>query len=340
MQRALELAAKGLGNVAPNPMVGCVIVHNDKIIAEGWHRKFGEAHAEVNAINAVQNKALLRESTLFVTLEPCSHFGKTPPCANRIIEEGIPKVVIASVDPNPLVSGKGILSLKEAGIEVISGLLDDEARFLNRRFFTAQTQKRPYVICKWAESADGFIDPERTEGQKGSIAISGHESQQLSHMWRTQEQAILVGKKTALIDNPSLTARLWPGQNPVRVVIDPSLEISRQAALYDNSVRTIIFNRLETRSIFSTQLVQLDFSVDIIPAILQYLHYEGIHSIIIEGGCDTIQRFIRAGMVDEIRRIVAETVRLNAGVKAPEFEGAVNETSYAGKDRIELSYLF
>ncbi|MEZ5173901.1 MAG: bifunctional diaminohydroxyphosphoribosylaminopyrimidine deaminase/5-amino-6-(5-phosphoribosylamino)uracil reductase RibD [Bacteroidia bacterium] len=340
MQRALELAVKGLGSVAPNPMVGCVIVHKGKIIAEGWHRKFGEAHAEVNAINAVLDKSLLRESTLYVTLEPCSHFGKTPPCANRIVQEGIPKVVIASVDPNPLVSGKGISILKEAGIEVTSGILESEARFLNRRFFTAQTQKRPYVICKWAESADGFIDPVRMEEQKGSIAISGPESQLCNHMWRTQEQAILVGKRTAIIDNPSLTARLWPGQNPLRVVIDPSLEISRKAALYDNSVRTIIFNRLETRNIFNTQLIQLDFSVEIIPAILQYLHYEGIHSIIIEGGTETIQRFMQAGMVDEIRRIVAENVWLETGLKAPEFNGDIHETNYAGNDRIELSYLF
>lgn len=340
MQRALELAAKGIGHVAPNPLVGCVIVHNEQIIGEGWHRKFGAAHAEINAIESVEDKSLLAHSTLYVTLEPCSHFGKTPPCANRIVEEKIPKVVIASFDPNPLVSGKGAALLRQSGIEVTEGFMKQEADFMNRRFICFHNKKRPYVIAKWAQSADGFMDIDRIKGQTGSFAISGPHSAIYNHRWRSEEQAILVGKQTVLTDNPLLTVRHWNGANPIRVVIDPNLEIPRQAAVFDQSVRTLVFNRLETRTLFNVERIQLDFSREIIPDILQYLHYEGIQSLIVEGGAYTLGRFFNSGQVDEIRKIIATDKYLNTGLKAPLVNSTLAEIILPqGMDRIEISYL-
>ncbi|MFM7725884.1 MAG: bifunctional diaminohydroxyphosphoribosylaminopyrimidine deaminase/5-amino-6-(5-phosphoribosylamino)uracil reductase RibD, partial [Flavobacteriales bacterium] len=219
MQRAIELAAYGEGYVAPNPLVGCVIVHEGKVIGEGFHRQYGEAHAEVNAIASVERKELLRDSTLYVTLEPCAHFGKTPPCSNRILESKIPRVVIGCRDPFAAVNGKGIEQLRLAGVEVITDVLHEQCRHLNRRFFTFHEKKRPYVILKWAQSADGFMDIDRTSGQVGSFMISSVDTQVLVHSWRAQEAAILVGKNTFLNDNPSLTVRKATGRNPLRVVL-------------------------------------------------------------------------------------------------------------------------
>ena len=213
MHRALELARNGAGKVSPNPMVGCVIVHNGTIIGEGWHQQFGGPHAEPNAIAAVNNQELLKDATLYVTLEPCAHFGKTPPCAHLIIEKQIPRVVVCNLDPNPLVAGKGIKLLKDAGIEVKTGILAQEGAFLNRRFFTYINHKRPFIILKWAETADGFVARENYDSKWISNALS----RKLVHKWRTEEDAILVGKNTALYDNPQLTSRDWEGKNPISV---------------------------------------------------------------------------------------------------------------------------
>lgn len=316
MLGALSLASRGIGKVAPNPIVGCVIVHNEVVIGEGYHEEFGGPHAEVNAINSVQNKSLLAESTLYVTLEPCSHTGKTPPCADLIIRMKIPRVVIATVDPNPLVAGKGIEKLRAAGIEVITGVLEEKAKFQNRRFFTFHTERRPYIILKWAQSSDGFMDAVRDDKTTGSIAISGKVAHQIVHQWRSEESAILVGKTTAINDNPQLNVRLWEGKNPVRVLIDPMLQVSGDSKIFNKDARTLVFNRLETRNIFHIDRIQLDFSEDILPKIMEYLHYEGLQSLIVEGGSDTLQRFIKAGLWDEIRRFSSKKA-MKDGLKAP-----------------------
>jgi len=339
MQKALELAAFGIGNVAPNPLVGCVIVHDNKIIGEGWHQKFGGPHAEVNAINTVKDKQLLAESTLYVTLEPCNHHGKTPPCVDLIAKYKIPKVVIATLDVNPIVSGKGVARLKENGVEVTFGILEQEARFQNRRFITFYEKKRPYIILKWAQSADGFIDKKREIGESGSFQISGKAAQIALHQWRSEEAGILVGKNTALIDNPKLNTRLWAGNNPVRIIIDTNLEVPRTHHIYDNSVRTFIFNRLETRAIFSTQLIQLDFTKPIIPKIFEYAAYENIQSILVEGGAYTIQQFIQANLWDEARVITSQNY-LGEGLLAPKLDLKSNENSIMGNDKLEVFYNF
>ena len=277
MQRALELAAFGIGNVAPNPLVGCVIVHNDKIIGEGWHQKFGGPHAEVNAINSVNNKQLLAESTLYVTLEPCNHHGKTPPCVDLILQYKIPNVVIATLDVNPIVSGKGVARLKENGVEVSFGILAQEAQFQNRRFITFHQKKRPYIILKWAQSADGFIDKKREIGEKGSFQISGKAAQIALHQWRSEEAGILVGKNTALIDNPKLNTRLWEGNNPVRIIIDTNLEVPRTHHIYDNSVRTLIFNRLERGGLYILEDLLCTYLEDELQSGIEKGGWPGMH---------------------------------------------------------------
>ena len=337
MQRALELAAFGNGNVAPNPLVGCVIVHNEKIIGEGWHQKFGGPHAEVNAINCVNNKQLLAESTLYVTLEPCNHHGKTPPCVDLILQYKIPKVVIATLDVNPIVSGKGVARLKENGVEVSFGILAQEAQFQNRIFINFHKKKRPHIILKWAQSADGFIDKKREIGEKGSFQISGKAAQIALHQWRSEEAGILVGKNTALIDNPKLNTRLWAGNNPVRIIIDTNLEVPRTHYIYDNSVRTLIFNRLETRAIFSTQLIQLDFTKPVIPKILEYAAYENIQSILVEGGAYTIQQFIHANLWDEAR-VISSAINFRDGLSAPSLPVKPAENLQIGKDSLEIFF--
>ena len=337
MLRALNLANRGIGNVAPNPLVGCVIVHDDVIIGEGWHTEFGDAHAEVNAINSVKDKSLLKDSTLYVTLEPCSHTGKTPPCADLIIQMKIPKVVIATVDPNPLVSGKGIAKLEAAGIEVICGILEQKTRFQNRRFITFHTKKRPYIILKWAQSADGFMDVLRDEKTKGSIAISGEAAHQLAHQWRSEEAAILVGKNTAINDNPQLNVRLWQGKNPVRVLIDPMLQVQGDGKIFNADARTLVFNRLETRNIFNVDRIQLDFSENILPKILEYLHFEGIQSLIVEGGSDTLSRFIHAGLWDEVRRFTSKK-EITDGLKAPIINDKAQVSFPVEEDLLDIFY--
>ena len=324
MHRALELARNGAGKVSPNPMVGCVIVHNGTIIGEGWHQQFGGPHAEPNAIAAVNNQELLKDATLYVTLEPCAHFGKTPPCAHLIIEKQIPRVVVCNLDPNPLVAGKGIKLLKDAGIEVKTGILAQEGAFLNRRFFTYINHKRPFIILKWAETADGFVARENCDSKWISNALS----RKLVHKWRTEEDAILVGKNTALYDNPQLTSRDWEGKNPIRIVIDKNLDLPQHLYLFDKSVKTICFNTFKSSQGSLLDYQKVDFNI-LGQEVVNCLFQQHIQSVIIEGGSATLQYFIDANLWDEARVFVAP-VNFEQGIKAPKIKGTlVSETTIA-----------
>lgn len=314
MQRALELAALGRGMVSPNPMVGCVIVNDEKIIAEGWHQKYGGPHAEVNAVNGVANKNLLKTSTVYVNLEPCSHFGKTPPCADMLISEGIKKVVVCNLDSNPLVAGQGIKKLKAAGIEVVTGILEREGRDLNKRFFTFIEKQRPYVILKWAETFDGFIARDNYD----SKWISNELSRQMVHKWRTEEDAVLVGSRTAQYDNPQLNVRDWTGRDPVRIVIDRNLRLPQSLHVFDLSQGTICYNLIkaeENNTLAFVKLLEGNFLQDM----LQDLYLRKIQSVIIEGGAQTLAHFINANLWDEARVFVAQK-KFESGIKAPELQ--------------------
>jgi diaminohydroxyphosphoribosylaminopyrimidine deaminase / 5-amino-6-(5-phosphoribosylamino)uracil reductase len=308
MQRALELAKLGMGNVSPNPMVGCVVVHNDVIIGEGYHMKYGEAHAEVNAINAVQDKTLLPYSTVYVTLEPCSHFGKTPPCVDLLIKEKVKKVVICNSDPFHEVNGTGIMKLKNAGIEVEISLLSEQGEELNKRFFLFQKHKRPYIILKWAETADGFI----AEKNGTPVAISGDFAQMYSHKWRAQEDAIMVGRNTVLKDNPSLTVRHWHGRNPTRIVLFSNIDPAGNYSVLDQKAKTIVFNNKQNSNHGNTEFVRL--SQNGLPDILQALFDRNIQSLIVEGGPALHQLFIDQGIFDEIRIFKSKKVVLKDGM--------------------------
>ena len=315
--RCIQLAKNGLCNAAPNPMVGAVIVHNDTIIGEGYHIRCGEAHAEVNAVRSVKVKSLLKESTIYVSLEPCSHHGKTPPCADLIINKGIPRVVVGCQDPFSLVAGRGIAKLREAGIEVKVGVLEEECRQLIRRFVTFNTLRRPFITLKWAESADGFIDLHRTEGHP--YIFSSPLSSMLVHKRRAEHSAILVGRRTALLDNPSLTTRNWYGKNPVRMVIDKDLALPKHLALFDGSVRTLVFTQREdTSNRPNVEHIRLDFKIDILPQIMEVLYKEKLQSLMVEGGSILLQSFIDAGCWDEAY-IEQSDAHLKDGVKAPSF---------------------
>ena len=315
--RCIQLAKNGLCNAAPNPMVGAVIVHNDTIIGEGYHIRCGEAHAEVNAVRSVKDKSLLKESTIYVSLEPCSHHGKTPPCADLIINKGIPRVVVGCQDPFSLVAGRGIAKLREAGIEVKVGVLEEECRQLIRRFVTFNTLRRPFITLKWAESADGFIDFHRTEGHP--YIFSSPLSSMLVHKRRAEHSAILVGRRTALLDNPSLTTRNWFGKNPVRMVIDKDLALPKHLALFDGSVRTLVFTQREdTSNRPNVEHIRLDFKIDILPQIMEVLYKEKLQSLMVEGGSILLQSFIDAGCWDEAY-IEQSDAHLKDGVKAPSF---------------------
>jgi diaminohydroxyphosphoribosylaminopyrimidine deaminase/5-amino-6-(5-phosphoribosylamino)uracil reductase len=318
MKRCLQLAKNGLGTTYPNPLVGSVIVHNGKIIGEGWHKKAGEPHAEVHAINSVKNKELLSKSTIYVSLEPCSHFGKTPPCANLIIEYKIPKVVIGCIDSFSEVAGKGVEKLKQAGCEVILNVLESACLRMNKRFFTFHNKKRPYIILKWAESADGFIAPFSLNSNT-SFAISNDYSRQLVHKYRTEEQAILVGTTTVLHDNPSLDARDWFGQHPTRIIIDKSNKISDGFNVKNKKNPTIIFTEQEN-CVHSVNIAYecIQFDTHLISNILTHFFKKNIQSVIIEGGTFTLQQFIDNHLWDEARVFISET-KISEGVKRPEF---------------------
>lgn len=323
----------GLGNVAPNPLVGAVIVHNDKIIGEGFHQQYGGPHAEVNAVNSVDDTSLLSESTIYVSLEPCAHFGKTPPCADLIVKHQFKKVVIACRDSFSEVNGKGIERLRNAGIEVVEGILAREALELNRRFFTFHTKKRPYVILKWAQTSDGFMDRKRTESELGINWITMPETKQLVHKWRAEESAILVGKNTVLVDNPSLTVREWNGKNPTRIVLDAKLEISENHTIFDQGAKTIVLNKLKTEEKGNVKFIQLS---DLMPeTILNELYSEGIQSVIIEGGALTLQSFITSNLWDEAR-ILTGKIKFGEGLDAPAISGKLIHEFSFGEDLIHI----
>lgn len=332
MRRALELAEWGRGSVSPNPMVGCVIVHEGKIIGEGYHQLYGEPHAEVNAVRSVENQELLQESTAYVTLEPCAHWGKTPPCANLLVEKSLKKVVIAAFDSNPLVGGKGIEILKNAGIEVVTGILEKEARWQNRRFFTQIEQQRPYIILKWAQTQDGFV----ARDDYSSKWISGSQSRQLVHKWRAEEDAILVGKNTALYDNPSLTVRDWVGNNPLRIVLDSKLELPEDLSLFDENTPTICYNSRKSESQTNLEFVDLgaDFSIG---DILKDLHARKIQSLLVEGGSSVLTQFLKAGLWDEAR-VFTGKARFERGIPAPILNQNPFETLSIGEDSLNIYY--
>ena len=302
MLRCLELAKLGAGHVAPNPMVGAVLVYEDRIIGEGWHQEYGKAHAEVNCVNAVkeEDRKLIPLSTLYVSLEPCAHFGKTPPCADLIIVNKIPNVVIGCRDPFEEVNGKGIEKLKAAGINVESGILEEECTLLNKRFFTFHTKKRPYLLLKWAQSNDGFIAGENSN----RLLISNENTNRLVHKWRSEEAAIMVGTNTALHDDPSLTTRLWPGPSPVRVVIDMNIRLPGSLKVFDGSVKTIVFNTIKEDDKPNLSFIKLDKQKQFIPQLMDALYKLKIQSVLVEGGAALLQTFIESGIWDEARVIV------------------------------------
>ncbi len=338
MQRCLELAEMGMGNVSPNPMVGCVIVSKGMIIGEGYHEKFGQAHAEVNAINNVLKKythssaGLLREATAYVSLEPCAHFGKTPPCADLLIRHSLKKVVIGNRDPFPDVDGKGIERLKAAGIEVVSGILEDKCRMLNRRFFTRISQQRPYIILKWATTANGYFAPKNTVQQW----ISGPLAKVLVHKWRTEEDAILIGRQTAISDNPQLSSREWPGKNPMRILIDRNLTVPRSNHLYNDNAKTIIFNEIKTEVQENIHYIQMEDMQFYLPQKIAFqLYLMDIQSVIIEGGANIINQFIQGNLWDEARVFTSGTSWLE-GLAAPQINGFISEQHQIDRDQLTI----
>jgi diaminohydroxyphosphoribosylaminopyrimidine deaminase/5-amino-6-(5-phosphoribosylamino)uracil reductase len=325
MKRCIELAKNGLGTTYPNPLVGSVIVHEGKIIGEGWHNKAGESHAEVNAVNSVKDKSLLKEATIYVSLEPCSHFGKTPPCCDLIIANEIPNVVIGTVDPFSKVAGNGIKKLIESGKNVTVGILENECNELNKRFFTFHQKERPYIILKWAESADGFIAPEMPKPVQHDklkpVWITNKYSRQLVHKWRTEEQAILVGTNTVLDDNPKLDARDFLGNNPVRVVVDKSGKISENYHVKDNSQKTIFITESEKFETTENCIYEnVIFDKSLVHSIANVLYNHDIQSVIIEGGAKTLQSFIDADLWDEAR-VFSGQIKFQNGTTAPKLTG-------------------
>jgi diaminohydroxyphosphoribosylaminopyrimidine deaminase/5-amino-6-(5-phosphoribosylamino)uracil reductase len=330
MRRALDLAKLGIGSVSPNPVVGCVLVAEDRIIGEGFHQKYGENHAEVNAIESVKDKALIKAATAYVTLEPCSHHGKTPPCASRLISEGIRNVVIASLDPNPLVSGKGVSLLKKSGIHVSVGLLAENYEHINRRFFTFHRKKRPYIILKWAETADGYLA--RTD--YSSKWISNARSRQWVHKWRSEEDAVMVGYNTAFHDNPMLNVRSWNGRNPVRIFMDRDLSLPDSHHLKNGDQRTICITSTKEGKDTKIEYLQIANFEDT-QGIFKEIYNRNIQSIIVEGGRKTLQSIIKEGIWDEAR-IFRSSNSFGDGIKAPMLAGELFETRDVGTDRLSI----
>lgn len=336
MARCIELAKKGSGNVSPNPMVGCVIVCKEKIIGEGYHKIYGGPHAEVNAINSVQNQEDLKNSTIYVSLEPCAHFGLTPPCSDLIISKKIPNVVIGSIDPFAKVAGKGIEKLKNAGCDVKIGILKEKCDDLNKRFFTYHSKKRPFIILKWAQTMDGFIDIDRTKENYGEPTwITGQQSLLRVHQLRAREDAIMVGTNTAEKDNPSLTVRNCEGNNPLRIVLDQRLRLPAHLALFDNSTPTLVFNAKKNQTNRSTQYIKIDFQHNFLGQILQTLHEKNILSVIVEGGKQLLETFIESGLWDEAH-VYTGNKFFNSGIQAPEINMQPDYTENIGQDTISV----
>lgn len=320
MARCISLARGGAGGVAPNPMVGAVVVHQGKIIGEGYHRKYGEAHAEVNAIASVRDESLLKEATMYVSLEPCSHYGKTPPCAELIIKKQIPRVVIGCLDPFPEVSGRGVRMLREAGVEVVTGVMEKEAWELNRVFMTFQEKRRPYIYLKWAQSADGFMDRLRTDNSSPAVVLSSPETMRRVHRLRADVAAIMVGTQTALLDNPSLTVRHWAGKSPVRVVLDRTLRIPSHYHLFDGTVKTLVFTAVaDAISRENVEYVTIDFSQPVLPQVMHELYIRKLNSLMVEGGATLLGHFLKEGLWDQML-VETAPVSLESGVKAPDLD--------------------
>jgi len=338
IKRCLELAALGIGRVSPNPMVGCVIVVDDLIIGEGYHEQFGAAHAEPNAIKAVIDKygpeapKLLNRATAYVNLEPCAHFGKTPPCADLLIKHQLKRVVIGNPDPFTGVNGKGIEKLKTAGIVVESGVLDAECRYFNRRFFTRIEQQRPYVILKWAQTANGYFAA--LDGHQKWI--SGELAKRLAHQWRTEEDAILIGKQTAITDNPMLTSRNWPGRNPVRIVVDKHLQVPKTSHIFNKEAKTIIFNEVKTDVEDHVHYIQMEDMHYYLPQKIAFqLYLMDIQSVIIEGGAKILNQFLTAGLWDEARIFTSKNSWAE-GLAAPIINGSLQQRVQLEDDHISI----
>lgn len=334
MQRCIELALLASGNTAPNPLVGSVIVHNGVIIGEGYHEHYGQPHAEINAINSVKDKRLLKDSTLYVSLEPCSHYGKTPPCSERIVSEGIKKVVIGTLDTSAKVNGKGAEYLHHNGVEVVMPVLEQQCRFLNRRFFIFHESKRPYIILKWAQSTDFFMAPENSQQP---FKISNELSHIASHRWRTEEAAIMVGTQTALTDNPQLTPRLWLGKSPVRLVVDRNLRVPRNYHLYDSSAATYFYNALKSEISGVTHFVQIDFTKNILPQICDHLFHQSVLSVIVEGGPTLLNSFISQNLWDEAR-VFTSPIIIVSGIPAPTLPVSAKQSKLTGTDKLSFFY--
>lgn len=318
MQRCLQLAANGRGMVSPNPMVGAVVVYDGRIIGEGFHVKYGKAHAEVNAIRSVKDKSLLKNSTIYVSLEPCSHYGKTPPCAQLIIESKIPRVVIACKDPFPEVSGRGIKMLEDAQIDVVCGVLEQEAIRLNKEFITAQTKDRPYIYLKWAQTKDGFIDRERVDSSMEPLLISSDFTRMLVHKRRAEVASIMVGTNTVVKDNPSLTTRFWYGKNPARIILDRNGRLSPESKIYDDKANTIIFTEQKANiHAKNVRIEEIDFNNNLLENLFNVLKKLKINSILIEGGSILLQSIIDIGLWDEACVEISNT-QIREGVKAPD----------------------
>jgi len=342
IKRCIQLAQNGLGTTYPNPLVGSVLTYENRIIGEGWHRKAGEPHAEVNAIKSVKDQSLLKKATIYVSMEPCSHYGKTPPCSDLIIASGIKKVVIGIVDPFIKVKGRGIKKLLDAGCEVNVGILEDQCRELNKRFFTFHEKKRPYIILKWALTENNFIAPSSKE-ERAPVWITNKYSRQIVHKWRSEEQAILVGTNTAVADNPKLNTRLWAGSNPVRILLDQNLRTPIATALLDRSVKTIVITSQASKDSFTQPksgkneliLETIDFNGKIASQIVEVLYTHELQSVIIEGGGRTLQTFIDSGLWDEARIFTGETL-FQEGVKAPIFKGKLASEQNLGLDKLKI----
>jgi diaminohydroxyphosphoribosylaminopyrimidine deaminase/5-amino-6-(5-phosphoribosylamino)uracil reductase len=332
LQRCLDLAQLGAGYVAPNPMVGAVLVYRDHIIGEGYHRRYGEGHAEVNCVQDAENRAVqirkmfnadvaevLRQSRIYVSLEPCAHFGKTPPCADLIIEKKIPEVIIGCRDPFVQVDGKGIEKLRNAGVRVSTGVLEAESIELNKRFFTFHTHRRPYIILKWAQSANGKI-----AGEDGTrVLISNEFTNRIVHKWRSEEASIMVGTNTALSDDPSLTTRLWPGNHPVRIVLDMKLRLPGTLQLYDGTVKTIVFNSIKQEENNNISFQRVDPALPLAAQVCEALYHMNLVSVLVEGGAQLLQSFIDEGMWDEARVITNTQLEIKSGVSSPLLYSAV-----------------
>ena len=317
IKRCIEIANSGIGFTAPNPMVGAVIVYNNKIIGEGFHKKYGGAHAEVNAINSVKNKSLLKDSVLYINLEPCSHFGKTPPCSDLIIKYKIPRIVIGSKDTHRKVNGIGIENLKKSGCNVTVGILEKECRELNKFFFTFHEKNRPYIILKWAQTSDGFIDIIRgKKSPQKPTWITDDFAQIINHKWRAETQSIIVGTNTAINDNPKLNVRKWKGNNPLRIVIDRDLSLPETLNLFDGTISTLVFTEKQCDSKINVEYCVINFEENIINQILETLYIKKIQSLIVEGGAKTLNSFIKENLWDEARVFIADKYFKN-GINAP-----------------------